>query len=133
MHNHIPTPEAMQAHGRGFAERAVDGTVIALVGDLGAGKTHWTKGLVAGLGCDAEVTSPTFGLVHEYTGGRLPVFHFDFHRIDTPEEVLAIGWDEYIDREGVVVAEWAGKFPALMPYGTHWIHIEATEDGGRLL
>ena len=130
---HIPSPDAMRDHGRETARAAADGMMIALVGDLGAGKTHWTQGFVAGLGCEAPVTSPTFGLVHEYTGGRLPVFHFDFHRIDSVDELLAIGWDDYLDREGVVIAEWADKFPELMPPGTRWIHIESIEDGGRRL
>ena len=127
----IDTPEAMHAHGRSFAADVADGMVIALVGQLGAGKTHWTQGFVAGLGCAASVTSPTFGLVHEYTGGRLPAFHFDFHRIDSPEELLAIGWDDYLDREGVVIAEWADKFPELMPTGTIWIRIVTRPDNTR--
>jgi tRNA threonylcarbamoyladenosine biosynthesis protein TsaE len=133
MQTHIPSPEAMHAHGRAFADAAPPGTVIALVGNLGAGKTHWTQGFVAGIGSDAAVTSPTFGLVHEYLGGRLPVFHFDFHRIDSSEELLAIGWDDYLDREGVIIAEWADKFPDLLPAGTKWIRIESLPDGGRLL
>jgi len=133
MPTHIPTPEAMHQHGREFAAKANDGTVIALVGHLGAGKTHWTQGFVAGIGSTAAVTSPTFGLVHEYDGGRLPVFHFDFHRIDSAEELLAIGWDDYLEREGVVIAEWADKFPGLLPTGTKWIHIETHPDGGRRL
>jgi len=133
MPTHIPTPEAMHQHGREFAAKAKDGTVIALVGQLGAGKTHWTQGFVAGIGSDAAVTSPTFGLVHEYTGGRLPVFHFDFHRIDSAEELLAIGWDDYLDREGIVIAEWADKFHALMPPEASWIRIETPEGGGRQL
>lgn len=131
MQTTLDTPDAMHAHGRQFAADAADGTVIALVGQLGAGKTHWTQGFVAGLGSTISVTSPTFGLVHEYTGGRLPVFHFDFHRIDSAEELLAIGWDDYLDREGIVVAEWADKFPELMPPKTKWIRIEARPDGAR--
>ncbi len=133
MPSHIPTPEAMHAHGREFAAKTTDGTVIALVGNLGAGKTHWTQGFVAGLGCDAAVTSPTFGLVHEYDGGRLPVFHFDFHRIDSIDELLAMGWDDYLDREGVVIVEWADKFPELVPDSAVWIRIEPSPDGGRTL
>jgi len=133
MPTHIPTPEAMHAHGRAFADAALPGTVIALVGNLGAGKTHWTQGFVAGIGSNAAVTSPTFGLVHEYPGGRLPVFHFDFHRIDSSEELLAIGWDEFLDHNAVIIAEWADKFPELLPKATTWIHIEAHPDGGRRL
>jgi tRNA threonylcarbamoyladenosine biosynthesis protein TsaE len=129
----IPSPEAMCDYGRAFAATAADGDVIALVGNLGAGKTHWTKGFVVGLGSDSTVTSPTFGLVHEYPGGRLPVFHFDFHRIDTADELLAIGWDDYLDRPGVIIAEWADKFPELLPPHTRWITIQALPDGTRRL
>lgn len=129
----IQTPDAMRTHARVFAASVADGTVIALVGNLGAGKTHWTQGFVAGLNCDAAVTSPTFGLVHEYTGGRLPVFHFDFHRIDSADELLALGWDDYLDRKGIVIAEWADKFPELLPPSTQWIRIETMDGGGRLL
>jgi tRNA threonylcarbamoyladenosine biosynthesis protein TsaE len=75
MQGRAETPDAMQQLGRTAAAEAGPGTVIALVGGLGAGKTHWTKGFVAGLGSAAEVTSPTFGLVHEYPGGKMPVFH----------------------------------------------------------
>jgi len=127
------TPEEMEAHGRAAAATASDGDVIALVGQLGAGKTHWTKGFVAGLGCDSTVTSPTFGLVHEYPGGRLPVYHFDFHRIDAADELLSIGWDDYLDRPGVVIAEWADKFPTLLPSSARWIAIRHLPDGSRSL
>ncbi len=131
MQGSASTPEAMQELGRNSASELREGIVIALVGGLGAGKTHWTKGLVAGLGSSAEVTSPTFGLVHEYAGGRLPVFHFDFYRIETPDELLAIGWDEYLDAGGVVVAEWADKFPDLLPTDTRWLVFSINRDGGR--
>jgi tRNA threonylcarbamoyladenosine biosynthesis protein TsaE len=105
--------------------------VIALVGGLGAGKTHWTKGLVAALESPAEVTSPTFGLAHEYPGGTMPVFHLDFYRIDRAEELLALGWDEYLEAGGVVVAEWADKFPELMPPDTLWRFFSIEADGSR--
>ena len=105
----------MEALGRDAAVAARPGMVIALVGGLGAGKTHWTKGFVAGLGSPAEVTSPTFGLVHEYPGGRFPVVHMDFYRMQSGHELLALGWDEYLDSGAVVVAEWADRFPALLP------------------
>lgn len=113
----------------GAAER---GTVIAVCGGLGAGKTHLTKGIVAGLGADPEaVTSPTFSLVHEYRGGRLPVFHFDFYRMASADEVLAIGWDEYLESGGVCVVEWADLFPQLMPAGTQWWRLELSAEGRR--
>lgn len=131
MQGHADTPEAMQELGRLAAAEVRPGMVIALVGGLGAGKTHWTKGLVAGLGSAAEVTSPTFGLVHEYPGGRMPVFHFDFYRLETAEELIALGWDEYLDAGGVVIAEWGDKFSELLPTGTRWLVFSIGEDGSR--
>ena len=88
---------------------------------------------MAGLGCAAEVTSPTFTLVHEYRGGRLPVFHFDFYRIDAAEEILAVGWDDYLDEGGVIIAEWADKFPDLLPAHTAWWRLDLAPGGGRTL
>jgi tRNA threonylcarbamoyladenosine biosynthesis protein TsaE len=105
--------------------------VIALVGDLGAGKTHWTKGFVAGLASRAEVTSPTFGLVHEYADGRLPVFHFDFYRLGSAAELLALGWDEILEQDGIVIAEWADKFPEILPADARWLRFTVAADGSR--
>jgi len=125
------TPIAMEALGRLAADRARAGTVFALVGDLGAGKTHWTKGLAAALGSAGEVTSPTFALAHEYRGGRLPVFHFDFYRIGTEDELLALGWDEYLEQDAVIVAEWADKFPRCLPAEAIWLEFRLLADGSR--
>lgn len=119
------------AWGRALGESLRPGDVIALVGNLGAGKTHAAKGIAAGLGSGADVTSPTFTLVHEYGGGRLPVFHFDFYRINSPGEALAIGWDDYLDAGGVVLVEWADKFPDLIPASGRWFHFLIKEDGTR--
>lgn len=131
MQGYAESPEAMEALGRAAAALARPGSVIALVGGLGAGKTHWTKGFVAGIGSPAEVTSPTFGLVHEYPGGRLPVIHLDFYRLEAAEELLAIGWDELLDQDGVVIAEWGDKFPGLLPPETTWLHFTVESDGSR--
>jgi tRNA threonylcarbamoyladenosine biosynthesis protein TsaE len=109
------------------------GTVFALVGDLGAGKTQWVKGLAAGLGSDAVVTSPTFTLIHEYGGGRLPLHHIDGYRLERPEELLAIGLDDYLDGRGVVVIEWADKFPELMPEEARWVRFEIGEGEERIM
>ena len=81
-----------------------------------------------GLGSTAAVTSPTFALVHEYPDGRLPVFHFDFHRVSLAAEIVAIGWDDYLDRDGVVIAEWADHFPELFPPGTRWLRLRHDGD-----
>ena len=123
----------MEALGRAAAPGVRPGSVIALVGGLGAGKTHWTKGLVAGLGSAAEVTSPTFGLVHEYPGGRLPVFHLDFYRLESAQELIALGWDEYLEAGGVIVAEWGDKFPDLLPAATQWRVFTIEADGSRIV
>lgn len=121
----------MEALGRSIGNLANEGAVFALVGDLGAGKTHWTKGLALGLGFEGMVTSPTFALAQEYRGGRLPVFHFDFYRIESVEELLAMGWDEYLENSGVLVAEWADKFPELLPSQTVWLDFRVLPDGSR--
>lgn len=127
----LPTPEATFAWGQSLAGSLHAGDVVALCGQLGAGKTQASKGIVAGLGSQAAVTSPTFTLVHEYVDGRLPVFHFDFYRMERPEEVLSVGWDDFLDEPGVVVVEWADLFPDLLPAHTRWFQLEALPDGQR--
>lgn len=119
------------ALGRAVAEQCGAGAVLGLCGDLGAGKTHFVKGLALGLGCDREVTSPTFTLVHEYRGGRLPLYHFDLYRLNTPEEALGLGFDDYLEAGGVCVVEWADKFPELLPAEARWFHFRLGEDGAR--
>lgn len=119
--------------GQSLAEQLHGGDVLALIGDLGAGKTHLAKGIVEGLGSAAEVSSPTFGLVHEYLDGRLPVFHFDFYRLEKALDVLALGWEEYLDQNGVLLVEWADRFPALIPSDARWLKLSHLPDGGRLL
>ena len=123
----------MENLGREASAMVKPGSVIALVGGLGAGKTHWTKGFAAGVGSTADVTSPTFGLVHEYLGGRLPVFHFDFYRLASAAELIALGWDEYLDQGGVIIAEWGDKFPELQPSNTIWLHFSTEPDGSRTI
>ncbi len=126
-----PDPAETLALGRAEGERCVAGDVIALCGELGAGKTQFVKGLAAGLGVASEVTSPTFTLIHEYAGGRLPVYHFDFYRLHSAAEAMALGLDEYLEGAGVSVIEWADKFPGLLPAGTRWIHFTHLPDGTR--
>ena len=117
--------------GRGFAEKLSKGSVIALTGELGGGKTHLVKGLAAGLGSDAEVTSPTFTLVHEYRDGRLPVYHLDFFRIKDRQSAERLGLDDYFFGDGVSLIEWADKFPELIPANAIWISFEMQSDCGR--
>ncbi len=99
--------------GYALGHSAADGLFIALTGDLGAGKTHFTQGLAAGMGVKGAVTSPTFNIMNIYDG-KLPLKHFDFYRLDTAEDLYNIGWEEY-GTGGVIAAEWAEKFPELIP------------------
>ena len=128
---HADSPAAMVDLGSGIGQSVASETTIALCGDLGAGKTHFVKGIVAGLGCAAPVTSPTFALVHEYHGGRLEVAHFDFYRVEQAQELIELGWDDYVETGGIVVVEWADRFPELMPDGTRWFRFEIKENGER--
>lgn len=127
----LATPQDTWEWGQHLGAGLAAGAVVALCGSLGAGKTQAAKGIVAGLGSLAEVTSPTFTLVHEYRDGRLPVFHFDFYRHERPEAVLAAGWDDILDEPGVVVVEWADLFPDLLPAHARWFVLEALPDGSR--
>lgn len=125
--------ERTAAAGREYGRTARAGDVFALVGELGAGKTQFVKGLVEGIGCGAPVTSPTFTLIHEYSRGRLPVYHFDFYRLETAGAALRLGLDEYLFGDGVSVIEWADRFPELMPQNTRWISIALRENGDRTI
>jgi tRNA threonylcarbamoyladenosine biosynthesis protein TsaE len=125
------SPQQTVAFGRELAERARGGDVWALAGDLGAGKTHFVQGAAAGLGIGAAVTSPTFNLLHEYTGGRLPLFHFDFYRLRDAAEALALGLDEVLAAGGLTIIEWADKFPELLPHRTVWLDFEVVGDDVR--
>jgi len=121
------------AAGRSYARSACKGDVFALTGDLGAGKTQFVKGFVAGLGSSAEVTSPTFVLVHEYEDGRLPVYHFDFYRLDNSEAVLRLGFDDYVFGEGVSLIEWADRYPDLIPKEAKWLSFELKGENTRVI
>ena len=101
--------------GAGFGETATPGTVLCLDGDLGAGKTVFTKGFAQGLGSKALVTSPTYTLMHIYDDGRLPLYHFDVYRIDDEDEMEEIGFSEYLRGDGVTIIEWSTLIPGLIP------------------
>lgn len=107
--------------GSRIAAGLEEGDVLGFVGDLGAGKTHLIQGILQGLGVSDPAASPTFSLVHEHTGGRLPAAHFDFYRMKEAAEALGIGWDEYLAGGSVLLVEWADRFDgSLMPPDTHW-------------
>lgn len=131
MEQTLTTAEATQKWGHNLASQLRAGDVIALCGHLGAGKTQATKGIVAGLGSMIDATSPTFTLVHEYLDGKLPVFHFDFYRMDEPAQVFTVGWDDFLDESGVIIVEWADLFPDLLPPQTRWFFFESLPSGER--
>ena len=101
--------------GARLAEGLRPGAVVACRGDLGVGKTAFTRGLARGLGCRERVTSPTFTIVNEYEGGRLPLFHFDLYRLERAEDLFDIGWDDYLDRGGVCAVEWSERAAEALP------------------
>ena len=127
------TPQETFDLGYKLASQLTPGTVLALSGDLGAGKTQFSKGVAAGLQTGAEVTSPTFTLIHEYMGGRLPLFHIDLYRLESEDEVLGIGIDDYLQSSGVTIIEWADKFAPLLPKNVHWIRFTPLEGDARAI
>jgi tRNA threonylcarbamoyladenosine biosynthesis protein TsaE len=102
-------PADTEVLGENFGRAAKHGWVIALSGDLGAGKTQFVKGLARGLGIPSRVHSPTFAIVAEYAGGRLALFHLDLYRLETPEQILSAGIEEFLEPDGVAVIEWAER------------------------
>ena len=101
------SPSETEAVGAALARVLQPGTVIAYRGDLGAGKTAFTRGLARGLGVTERVTSPTYTIVNEYLGGRMPLFHFDMYRLGSEDELFDIGWEDYLERGGVCAVEWS--------------------------
>lgn len=101
------SPEETRALGGRLADRMQGGEVVAFTGDLGAGKTAFVSGMAQALGIEERVTSPTFTIVNEYEGGRLPLFHFDMYRLGSADELFLIGWEDYLSRGGVCAVEWS--------------------------
>ena len=101
------SPSETEAVGAALAQVLQPGTVIAYRGDLGAGKTAFTRGLARGLGVTERVTSPTYTIVNEYLGGRMPLFHFDMYRLGSEDELFDNGWDDYLERGGICAVEWS--------------------------
>jgi len=107
------SPRETESLGEQWGRTAQRGLVIALSGDLGAGKTQLVRGVARGLGCPARVHSPTFTLVNEYGGGRLRLFHLDLYRLETPEQIRSAGIEEFLQPDGVAVIEWAERLSGL--------------------
>ena len=112
-----------EALGQRLADALSPGAVVAYQGGLGMGKTAFTRGLARGLGCSGRVTSPTFTIVNEYEGGRLPLFHFDMYRLADADALFDIGWEDYLDRGGVCAVEWSEQVEDAMPPETIYVTI----------
>ena len=120
-----------EALGERLAAVLRPGDVVAYTGDLGAGKTAFTRGLARGLGVTDRVTSPTFTIVNEYEGGRLPLFHFDLYRMESPEELFDIGWEDYLARGGVCAVEWSEHAEGAFEEEPIWVDIRRGADDGQ--
>ena len=127
------SPAESRALGRRLAADAGAGSVLALQGELGSGKTLFTKGFVAGMGSKAAVSSPTFTIVHEYRDGRLPVYHFDFFRVKDRHSLARLGLDDYFFGDGVSVIEWADRFAEFIPEQARWIAFEIRSKNQRAI
>ena len=124
------SPEETEQLGAALAQLLSAGDIIAYRGDLGAGKTAFTRGLARGLGYAEPVTSPTYTIVNEYLGGRLPLFHFDMYRLTSSDDLWDIGWEDYLDRQGVCAVEWSENVTDALENAL-WITIERLDDQTR--
>ena len=124
------SPEETEKIGEALAKSLQPGTILAYRGDLGAGKTAFTRGLARGLGYKEPVTSPTYTIVNEYLGGRLPLFHFDMYRLSSEEDLWDIGWEDYLERGGVCAVEWSENVAAALT-GAMLVSIEKTGENTR--
>ncbi len=114
--------------GARFARRLSPGEVVALIGELGTGKTRFIKGICRGLGVEEHVASPTFTIVNEYKGSLFPIYHFDFYRMKTLRELREIGFDEYLDGDGVCLIEWADRVADALPPERYEVRFELGRD-----
>jgi tRNA threonylcarbamoyladenosine biosynthesis protein TsaE len=120
--------------GAALVDRLSPGAVVAFTGDLGAGKTAFVRGMARGLGIPGRVTSPTFTIVNEYEGGRLPLFHFDMYRLTSAEELFDIGWEDFLRRGGICAVEWSENIADALEEDTVWVDIRRGEtDNQRIL
>ena len=124
------SPAETERIGAFLAEKLQPGMVIAYRGDLGAGKTAFTRGIAKGLGCTDCVTSPTYTIVNEYLSGRMPLFHFDMYRLASAEDLWDIGWEDYLDRGGVCAVEWSENVEDAMENAL-WVTLEALPGDSR--
>ena len=132
MHYLTTSPVETEAIGEALGKKITAGAVIAYLGDLGAGKTAFTRGLARGLGYREPVTSPTYTIVNEYLGGRLPLFHFDMYRLHSSDDLWDIGWEDYLDRGGVGAVEWSENVADAMEDAIRVIIEKTGEDSRRI-
>jgi len=125
------SPLETEAFAEKFADELKGGEIIAFKGNMGMGKTCFTRGLARGLGFKGQVTSPTFALVNEYIGGRLSVYHFDMFRIDSWEDLYSSGWFDYIEAGGVTLAEWSENIEGALPSDVITVEISRIDDNKR--
>lgn len=125
--------ERTHALGAQLGRVVRSGDVVALQGDLGAGKTNFVQGLAQGLGITEDVSSPTFILANEYLGGRLPLYHIDAYRVENAAEAEGFGLDDYLTGDGVTVVEWAERVRAALPHDLLWIEMEYRDETTRAL
>ena len=126
MYFDVYSVEETTALGFNLGKILNSGDIICLTGELGTGKTHITKGIAKGLNIDDHITSPTFTIVNEYDTGRLKLFHFDVYRVNDPDEIYAIGFDDYIFSDGVSIIEWANYIEEILP--KEYVHIKIEKD-----
>ena len=125
------SPEETRALGEKLAARLEPGDVVILEGELGAGKSELARGIARGLGVTDTVTSPSFTILNVYESGRCPLYHFDWYRLESAEELFELGLEEYLGGDGIAVVEWAEKCPEALPEKTIRIRLEATGDEER--
>ncbi len=128
---HLPDPAATERWGHLLGDMLQPGLFIALLGDLGAGKTSLSQAIAQGLGITEPVLSPTFTLMNQYEG-RVNLYHLDLYRLDDAEQVWELGWEEIVEGDGVCLVEWADKFPSVWPDEYMSITLQTTLDGGRM-
>ena len=134
MERYSASEQDTEALGRALVQRLQPGAVVAFTGDLGAGKTAFVRGMAQGLGIPQRVTSPTFTIVNEYEGGRLPLFHFDMYRLNSADDLFDIGWEDYLSRGGVCAVEWSENVMDALPEDTLWVDIRrGMTDGQRII
>ena len=124
------SPAQTEAVGAALGAKLQPGTVLAYLGDLGAGKTAFTRGLAKGLGATEQVTSPTYTIVNEYLSGRLPLFHFDMYRLSCADDLWDIGWEDYLDRGGICAVEWSENVTEAME-GAIFVRLEKLDPDTR--